>query len=335
MNTRTRDPWTWAGIAVVGAAAAIMSFTALSDLAERCGIVARVALGPVELRVAWLLPLAVDVLAAVATRVWLQRRVGDEALTVARRAAWASIAATVAGNAAHGLVVWTAAPPPWWAGVVVSAVPAAALGAIVHLAVLVGRGPAPEVEDAPDDPSPEELSGASEEAGVPVGLDQSGMTRLYRLLDANDVLLYVGITNNLRTRLRSHRQEKPWWGEVNRVLVTAYWSRGQALAVEKHIIENDSPTYNLHPGALGDAMNRHADGAALADQRTINGLSADEHLVADLRDWMRQTGGSIARDRIATTYGIGSTRAARIRAQAEADVVETESDDLAPAEAVR
>ena len=145
-----RDVWTWAGLAVVGAAAAIMSFTALADLAERCGITTRIHLaGDVELRVAWLLPIAVDVLAAVATRVWLQRRANELAVAFARRAAWSAIVTTIVGNAAHGAVMASGGVAPGWAGVVVSAVPAVALGAIVHLAVLVGRGPDPAPLDLP------------------------------------------------------------------------------------------------------------------------------------------------------------------------------------------
>lgn len=138
-----RDTWTWAGLAVVGAAAAIMSFAAVSDLAEKCGVTSRPEVAGVELRVSWLLPIAVDVLAGVATRVWLKRRSNDEAIRVARRAAWAAIGTTIVLNGLHGLLQWAGVAPPWWAAVGVAAVPAVALGAMVHLAVLVGRGPDP------------------------------------------------------------------------------------------------------------------------------------------------------------------------------------------------
>ena len=137
--TGERDWLTWVGLGVVGAAAAVMSFAALSDLARLCGITAVIGPEP-GVPVAWLLPVTVDVLAAVATRVWLQRRVSVEAEHFARGAAWAAIGATVLGNAAHGVLQGAGGPPGWWAAMLVSAVPAAALGALVHLAVLVGRG---------------------------------------------------------------------------------------------------------------------------------------------------------------------------------------------------
>lgn len=145
MKTNDRDVITWAGLAVVGAAAAIMSFTALSELARMSGI-RSLLFGMVP--VAWLLPITIDVMAGVATRVWLQRRLSAEAVSFARWAAWAAIGATVVGNAAHGALVQASMPPPWWAVVIVSAVPAIALGALVHLAVLASR---PVTAQPPDD----------------------------------------------------------------------------------------------------------------------------------------------------------------------------------------
>lgn len=134
-----RDVLTWSGLALVGAAAAVLSFAALRDLAERCGIPAHLA---------WLLPITVDLLAAITTRVWLQRRAHPDAQRYARGLAIAAIGATVTGNAAHGYLVHAAVVPPWWAVVLVSAVPALALGFLVHLAVLVGREPVDDVQGA-------------------------------------------------------------------------------------------------------------------------------------------------------------------------------------------
>jgi hypothetical protein len=62
------DRITCTGLVVVGAAAAVMSFAALAGLAAIAGLVGH--LGP--LRLAWLLPVAVDAYAATATGVWLR-----------------------------------------------------------------------------------------------------------------------------------------------------------------------------------------------------------------------------------------------------------------------
>lgn len=138
-----RDPWTWAGLAVVGVTALVWSFTALSDLARRCGVTAVIEIGDVRAEVSWGLPITVDVLALVATRVWLRGDAPDEAVRYARRAAWAAIVATVVGNGYHGLLVGSFA----FDALIVSAAPAVVIGAIVHLAVLVGRPPKKEPAD--------------------------------------------------------------------------------------------------------------------------------------------------------------------------------------------
>lgn len=176
-----RDVLTWIGLALVGAAAAVLSFAALRDLAVRCGI-------PDHL--AWLLPITVDLLAAITTRVWLRRRAHPDAQRYARGLAVAAIAATVTGNAAHGYLVHAAVVPPWWAVVIVSAVPAAALGFLVHLAVLVGRDPVDEerlqvdeddedADEGPDGESPEEKRERLLQSGA-------GRRRLARELDISE-----------------------------------------------------------------------------------------------------------------------------------------------------
>lgn len=141
-----RDLWTWVGIWIVGVTAAIWSFTSLSALAELVGITATIPLLVVTVHISWGLPLTVDVLAAVATRVWLRGEAPEDAVDYARRAAWVAIGASVAGNAYHG----------WLSGgridtVIISAVPAVVIGTLVHLAVLVGRPvTAQQAEDPPE-----------------------------------------------------------------------------------------------------------------------------------------------------------------------------------------
>jgi len=138
-----RDPWTWVGLAVVGVTALVWSFTALSDLARRCGVTAEFDLFGWRVEVAWGLPITVDVLALVATRVWLRGDAPRAAVTYARRAAWSAIVATVVGNGYHGLIVGSFA----FDALIVSAAPAVVIGVIVHLAVLVGRSDATRPTD--------------------------------------------------------------------------------------------------------------------------------------------------------------------------------------------
>lgn len=135
-----RDALTWVGLVAVGVAAAVMSFTALADLARMVGVTAVYPAGGLgELRVSWLFPITVDVLAVTATRVWLRGRAPADAVAFARLGAWAAIVTTTVGNGLHGALVAEPGGPPWAVGAGVSALVGVALGYLVHLAHLVGR----------------------------------------------------------------------------------------------------------------------------------------------------------------------------------------------------
>lgn len=126
---------TWAGLAVVAASAAVLSFTALHDLAVACGITGAV----LGLPLAALLPVAVDAAGVVATRLWLTLSAAHPARSSARAVALSAVVLSIAGNGAqHGLAAY-GLTPPWWAVVGVSAVAPVALAAVAHLAALVGR----------------------------------------------------------------------------------------------------------------------------------------------------------------------------------------------------
>lgn len=115
---------------VVAAAAAVLSFAALRDLALVCGFAPWLA---------WLLPVVVDAGAAAGSLVWLGGWSAPSARRFARALALALLGLSVAANAlGHGLAAFALAPA-WWVVVVVSAIAPAVLGAVVHLAVLVGR----------------------------------------------------------------------------------------------------------------------------------------------------------------------------------------------------
>lgn len=127
--------WVMGGLAVVAGCAAVLSFSAIRDLALACGFATSLA---------WLLPVCVDVGAAVATALWLATDAPQVARDYARVLALVSLVASVAANGlSHGLSAYQLAPP-WWVVVLVSAVPAAVLGACVHLVVLARQQREPE-----------------------------------------------------------------------------------------------------------------------------------------------------------------------------------------------
>lgn len=71
------------------------------------------------------------------------------------------------------------------------------------------------------------------------------MTTLYRIWNVDHALLYVGITDDLEARLGEHRDEKPWWGEVDQVSTEEFRSRRYALEAETRAIYWEQPRYNV------------------------------------------------------------------------------------------
>ena len=76
-------------------------------------------------------------------------------------------------------------------------------------------------------------------------LDMTRRTALYRLYDATDVLLYVGIGFDPRARWYHHASTKPWWPEVTRKEVEWHADRVQAEVAEKASIVAELPRYNI------------------------------------------------------------------------------------------
>jgi predicted GIY-YIG superfamily endonuclease len=80
-------------------------------------------------------------------------------------------------------------------------------------------------------------------SGVP--LNTSKRTALYRLYNANDELLYIGIAFNLTQRYNQHRKTKAWWPEVTRKEICWYETRIVADREERMAIIAEHPRYNI------------------------------------------------------------------------------------------
>lgn len=70
-------------------------------------------------------------------------------------------------------------------------------------------------------------------------------TALYRLHDAEGVLLYVGISSDPELRFRQHAMEKRWWHEVARRTIEWFSTRAAAEAAEETAIKIKRPKYNV------------------------------------------------------------------------------------------
>lgn len=72
----------------------------------------------------------------------------------------------------------------------------------------------------------------------------SGDHYLYRAYDANDVCLYIGVTTNVRRRIREHHA-RDWFPQVARWDVSEPMFRLHAAAAERSAIHCERPRYNI------------------------------------------------------------------------------------------
>ena len=68
--------------------------------------------------------------------------------------------------------------------------------------------------------------------------------QVYRCYDANDNLLYVGMSVQVQTRLARHLNGTPWWGLVAEVRITRFPTWRNALEAEARAIADEKPLYN-------------------------------------------------------------------------------------------
>jgi predicted GIY-YIG superfamily endonuclease len=70
-------------------------------------------------------------------------------------------------------------------------------------------------------------------------------TSLYRFYDAENRLLYVGITLHVPNRWSDHARGKSWWRDVDHSTVEHFATRAEAAAKELTAIRTEGPLYNI------------------------------------------------------------------------------------------
>lgn len=76
-------------------------------------------------------------------------------------------------------------------------------------------------------------------------------TALYRRFDGDDLLLYVGISDDLRARSRWHERHSPWTPFVSRRTTEWLPSRAAAEAAERVAITTERPLFNQQHAVPG------------------------------------------------------------------------------------
>lgn len=152
-----------AGLIVIGAAAAALSFASIAGLAVQCGI-------PPEL--AWLLPIVIDAGVVVGTIVWLSRRLfpNEDARRLAAGYTIGLLAVSVLTNVTNHVLTVEHLSPHLIVIAAVSALAPITIGLVVHLAVTALRPGA----DAPGGEHAATEKDGDADADVPV--DTTGDT---------------------------------------------------------------------------------------------------------------------------------------------------------------
>jgi hypothetical protein len=125
---------------------------------------------------------------------------------------------------------------------------------------------------------------ATHEASIP--------TAVYRFFDADGRLLYVGMTNNLRSRWTAHAAEKPWWPEVASQSATWFGTRTEAAAAESAALKTENPVHNVHSTPRHGENLSHAIKAKRERMRRANEDQGQDawHVIVtrEGRDWLAE-----------------------------------------------
>jgi len=70
---------------------------------------------------------------------------------------------------------------------------------------------------------------------------------IYKFYNINNELLYIGITNDIKIRLKQHKQNKKWFKNVDKIYISNNtMSRNEAQIYEIYYIANSNPKYNIN-----------------------------------------------------------------------------------------
>lgn len=113
-----------------------------------------------------------------------------------------------------------------------------------------------------------------------------GRVALYRFYDRHEALLYVGISNDPRRRLKEHAAAKSWYPRIQHQAITWYDSEAQARAAEDRAILGERPEYNIagaiRPQPARPRMNPRATPTVLG---VILGATTAICVTAGLAPW--------------------------------------------------
>lgn len=98
---------------------------------------------------------------------------------------------------------------------------------------------------------------------------------LYKLYSSRGVLLYVGITKNLKQRMSAHRSTQPWFHMVQSKKVFSLPSFGAAADAELLAITSERPKFNKgHGGGRPVVLTKPCTLTLSVSRETLDRLTA-------------------------------------------------------------
>ena len=82
--------------------------------------------------------------------------------------------------------------------------------------------------------------------------EDNEVTNFYRHFDADEQLLYIGVSLSGIKRLSEHSQNAHWFNSITDVTIESFTSRNEALSAEKKAIKIEKPLHNV----VGNTISR-------------------------------------------------------------------------------
>ena len=68
---------------------------------------------------------------------------------------------------------------------------------------------------------------------------------LYRHFDANNNLLYIGVSSRISQRIKEHSIHSSWWQNVSKITLEHFEIRKEVLEAERNAIIAEQPKHNI------------------------------------------------------------------------------------------
>lgn len=82
------------------------------------------------------------------------------------------------------------------------------------------------------------------------------MWTVYLIYDADDKLIYVGCTSNIKKRMNQHRTERYWANEIAKVEIENWPTKAEGFKREGYLVKTLRPRYN-HRISTGESIGKN------------------------------------------------------------------------------